>query len=110
MATTRSRRLFARARRSIPGGVNSPVRAFGSVGGTPRFIESGKGCRIIDADGNESGPSPAATEQTPDDPDAGLIDVWYGSYQRFGSPGRPQRWVNVLGSIADPDAVTGLEY
>jgi glutamate-1-semialdehyde 2,1-aminomutase len=53
VATTRSRGLFKRARRSIPGGVNSPVRAFGSVGGTPRFIERGKGCRITDADGNE---------------------------------------------------------
>ncbi len=53
MATSRSRRLFTRAKRSIPGGVNSPVRAFGSVGGTPRFIASGKGCRITDVDGNE---------------------------------------------------------
>jgi glutamate-1-semialdehyde 2,1-aminomutase len=53
MATRKSRSLFARARRSIPGGVNSPVRAFGSVGGTPRFFERGKGCRVWDADGNE---------------------------------------------------------
>ena len=53
MASSRSKRLFTRARRSIPGGVNSPVRAFGSVGGTPRFIERGRGCRIWDADGNE---------------------------------------------------------
>jgi glutamate-1-semialdehyde 2,1-aminomutase len=53
VATRRSRSLFARARRSIPGGVNSPVRAFGSVGGTPRFFERGKGCRVWDADGNE---------------------------------------------------------
>ena len=53
MATDRSRRLFQRAKRVIPGGVNSPVRAFGSVGGTPRFIEGGKGCRIRDVDGNE---------------------------------------------------------
>jgi glutamate-1-semialdehyde 2,1-aminomutase len=53
MATPESRRLFARAKRVIPGGVNSPVRAFGSVGGVPRFIERGKGCRIWDVDGNE---------------------------------------------------------
>ena len=53
MATTRSRRLYQRARRVIPGGVNSAVRAFGAVGGTPRFIERGKGARIWDADGNE---------------------------------------------------------
>lgn len=43
--------LFERAQRSIPGGVNSPVRAFRSVGGTPRFFDSGKGSRLIDADG-----------------------------------------------------------
>jgi glutamate-1-semialdehyde 2,1-aminomutase len=48
-----SRRAFSRARRSIPGGVNSPVRAYGSVGGVPRFIDRGKGCRLWDIDGNE---------------------------------------------------------
>jgi glutamate-1-semialdehyde 2,1-aminomutase len=48
-----SRREFRRAKRSIPGGVNSPVRAYGSVGGIPRFIESAKGARIRDIDGNE---------------------------------------------------------
>jgi len=53
MKTTRSRREFRRAQRSIPGGVNSPVRAFGSVGGTPRFIAKAKGARITDVDGNE---------------------------------------------------------
>ena len=53
MGSARSRRLFERARRVIPGGVNSPVRAFGSVGGTPRFIERAKGARVWDADGNE---------------------------------------------------------
>jgi len=51
--TGRSRRLFERARRVIPGGVNSPVRAFGSVGQTPRFIARAKGARVWDADGNE---------------------------------------------------------
>jgi glutamate-1-semialdehyde 2,1-aminomutase len=51
--SNRSRELFERARKSIPGGVNSPVRAFGSVGGTPRFLERGEGCRVWDADGNE---------------------------------------------------------
>ncbi len=49
----RSRNEFSRAKRSIPGGVNSPVRAYGSVGGTPPFIESARGCRIRDVDGNE---------------------------------------------------------
>jgi glutamate-1-semialdehyde 2,1-aminomutase len=51
--TDRSKELFKRAKRVIPGGVNSPVRACGSVGGVPRFIERGKGCHIWDADGNE---------------------------------------------------------
>ncbi|MEE9607801.1 MAG: glutamate-1-semialdehyde 2,1-aminomutase [Myxococcota bacterium] len=53
MKSQRSRRLFQRARRAIPGGVNSPVRAFAAVGGVPRFIERGKGARVWDADGNE---------------------------------------------------------
>ena len=44
--------LFARAEQAIPGGVNSPVRAFRSVGGTPRFMASGQGCWLTDADGN----------------------------------------------------------
>ena len=43
--------LFERAQRTIPGGVNSPVRAFRSVGGTPRFIERAEGARVWDADG-----------------------------------------------------------
>ena len=52
MDTRSSDELFARARLVTPGGVNSPVRAFGSVGGTPRFVHSGSGCRITDVDGN----------------------------------------------------------
>ncbi|MEJ7679597.1 MAG: aminotransferase class III-fold pyridoxal phosphate-dependent enzyme [Segetibacter sp.] len=47
-----SEKLFARAQQSIPGGVNSPVRAFKSVGGTPIFIEKAKGAYLYDADGN----------------------------------------------------------
>ncbi|WP_416760792.1 glutamate-1-semialdehyde 2,1-aminomutase [Roseateles sp. So40a] len=43
--------LFTRAQRVIPGGVNSPVRAFRAVGGTPRFIQRGEGAYIVDADG-----------------------------------------------------------
>jgi len=50
---TRSKELFEAAKRHIPGGVNSPVRAFGSVGRTPRFIASAHGSRIMDVDGNE---------------------------------------------------------
>ena len=51
MAGPKSRKLFARARKVIPGGVNSPVRAFRAVGGTPPFLASGKGARVTDVDG-----------------------------------------------------------
>ncbi len=53
MSTDRSAQLFEKAKALFPGGVNSPVRAFGSVGGTPRFITKGKGSKVWDADGNE---------------------------------------------------------
>ena len=49
----KSERLFEKAKQYFPGGVNSPVRAFRSVGGTPLFIEKGDGCYIWDADGNK---------------------------------------------------------
>ena len=49
----RSEEFFRRAEKVIPGGVNSPVRAFGAVGGTPPFISKAKGSKIYDADGNE---------------------------------------------------------
>jgi glutamate-1-semialdehyde 2,1-aminomutase len=48
---SRNEALFARAERTIPGGVNSPVRAFRSVGGTPRFVTRGQGAYLWDADG-----------------------------------------------------------
>jgi glutamate-1-semialdehyde 2,1-aminomutase len=50
---SRSEQLFQRAQQSIPGGVNSPVRAFKSVGGTPIFIQKAKGAYLYDADGNK---------------------------------------------------------
>lgn len=50
---TKSRELFEQAKQHIPGGVNSPVRAFGSVNRAPRFIASAKGDKITDIDGNE---------------------------------------------------------
>ncbi|MEM7220905.1 MAG: glutamate-1-semialdehyde 2,1-aminomutase [Pseudomonadota bacterium] len=53
MDLSRSATLFERAQLHIPGGVNSPVRAFRGVGGTPVFFESGAGCRLTDVDGNE---------------------------------------------------------
>jgi len=53
MKTLRSQELFKKAQGSIPGGVNSPVRAFKSVGGTPRFFVNGHGAWIEDVDGNQ---------------------------------------------------------
>jgi glutamate-1-semialdehyde 2,1-aminomutase len=52
LSISRSEKLFAAAQRILPGGVNSPVRAFKSVGATPVFIERGKGAYVEDADGN----------------------------------------------------------
>ena len=53
MIYNKSHQLFSRAQQSIPGGVNSPVRAFRSVGGTPVFIRSAKGAYLFDEDGNQ---------------------------------------------------------
>ena len=52
-APTTNRSLFDAARAVIPGGVDSPVRAFGSVGGTPAFIASARGARVVDAEGRD---------------------------------------------------------
>ncbi len=52
MNTTKSEQLYQQAQTLIPGGVNSPVRAFGGVGGTPRFVDRGEGAYFWDADGN----------------------------------------------------------
>jgi glutamate-1-semialdehyde 2,1-aminomutase len=52
MKITRSIKLFEEAQQLIPGGVNSPVRAFRSVGGQPRFVDRAKGARLYDLDGN----------------------------------------------------------
>ena len=51
--TSKNELLFQRAQKTIPGGVNSPVRAFRSVGGSPRFIERAQGARVWDADGKD---------------------------------------------------------
>ena len=48
-----SDKLFLEAQEIIPGGVNSPVRAWRAVQGTPLFIQRGRGCRVVDADGKE---------------------------------------------------------
>ena len=52
-STEESKKLFELAKKVIPGGVNSPVRAFKSVGGSPIFIERAKGAYLYDADGNK---------------------------------------------------------
>ena len=51
-SNSRSEELFKAAQRHIPGGVNSPVRAFRAVGGTPIFFDRAKGAYMFDADGN----------------------------------------------------------
>src|SRR5438445_9285590 len=51
--TSRSSQLFAAAKKKIPGGVNSPVRAFRAVGGKPFFVQRAAGARVWDVDGNE---------------------------------------------------------
>jgi glutamate-1-semialdehyde 2,1-aminomutase len=53
MKTSNSENLFKKALTLLPGGVDSPVRAFKSVGGTPLFMSEGKGCHITDEDGNK---------------------------------------------------------
>ncbi len=53
MRNAKSQQLFDKAKQYFPGGVNSPVRAFRSVGGTPIFLERGKGAHVWDADGHE---------------------------------------------------------
>src|SRR5688572_29271010 len=53
MNLSRSQSLFTKAKQCIPGGVNSPVRAFRAVGGNPIFIKSAKGAYLFDEDGNK---------------------------------------------------------
>ena len=53
MNRSRSKSFFDQAQRSMPGGVNSPVRNFGRVGGQPVFMERGVGSKVYDVDGNE---------------------------------------------------------
>ena len=53
MNHTKSAELFERAKKVAPGGVHSPVRRFRGVGGTPVFVESARGSRLFDVDGNE---------------------------------------------------------
>ena len=52
MKTKKSQKIFKKSQTLLVGGVNSPVRAFGSVGGTPLVIKKGQGARVYDEDGN----------------------------------------------------------
>jgi glutamate-1-semialdehyde 2,1-aminomutase len=88
--TSKSEALFARAKAAIPGGVNSPVRAFGAVGGTPRFLVRAKGARVWDADGNEyidylGSWGPAILGHAPDDVLAAIAEA-AGRGTTFGAP------------------------
>ena len=62
MLYKRSSQLFAEAEKVIPGGVNSPVRAFKAVGGTPIFVKSAKGAYMYDEDGNPIESAPRAKQ------------------------------------------------
>jgi glutamate-1-semialdehyde 2,1-aminomutase len=53
MKTNKSKQLFSEAQQHIPGGVNSPVRAFKQVGGTPLFMKRAEGAYMFDEDGNQ---------------------------------------------------------
>lgn len=109
MKTTTSDELFERAIRVIPGGVNSPVRAFGSVGGTPRFIVRGDGAMIFDEDGaayvdlvQSWGPLPLGHAR------AEIVAAARGALQRGSSFGAPTR-AEVLLAETIVDAVPSIE-
>ncbi|MEX2504244.1 MAG: glutamate-1-semialdehyde 2,1-aminomutase [Egicoccus sp.] len=90
MGTEVSARLFDRARQVIPGGVNSPVRAFDSVGGVPRFIARGEGAELVDVDGNRyldlvNSWGPLLFGHVPDEVRAAAVDA-IGRGSSFGAP------------------------
>lgn len=92
--------LFAKAKTLFPGGVNSPVRAFRSVGGDPVFIESGKGATVTDADGNEYidyccswGPLILGHA------DSSVLDAVSATMQKGTSFGAPTRLENELADL-----------
>ncbi|UCM89562.1 glutamate-1-semialdehyde 2,1-aminomutase [Streptomyces marincola] len=106
-----SQTLFARAARVTPGGVNSPVRAYGAVGGTPRFMVSGRGPYLTDADGREYvdlvcswGPMilghahPAVTE-------AALAAVARGTSFGTPTPGEVELAEEIVGRVVPVDRV-----
>ena len=101
--------LFARAQRVIPGGVNSPVRAFRSVGADPIFYERAKGARVWDADGNEyidfvASWGPMILGHAPDV----VLDAVRGQLDRGTSYGAPTE-VEVRMAEAVCEAVPSME-
>jgi glutamate-1-semialdehyde 2,1-aminomutase len=96
--------LFRRAEKVMPGGVNSPVRAFKAVGGKPVFIESGSGCRIRDVDGNDyieyiGSWGPLITGHRPPEVMKALGEVLDGVGTSFGAP--TEREVDLAELICD---------
>ncbi|MCW2710643.1 MAG: glutamate-semialdehyde -aminomutase [Marmoricola sp.] len=92
--TTRSRDWFERATRVTPGGVNSPVRAFNAVGGTPRFMESASGAWLRDVDGNEyvdliCSWGPLLLGHAHPDVQAAVVEA-VGRGTSYGTPTRPE--------------------
>ena len=78
---TKSEQLFAEALKYIPGGVNSPVRAFRAVGGQPFFVHRAKGARVWDVDGNEYldyvGTDPQRWESTAHSKDGRYVWIYW---------------------------------
>jgi glutamate-1-semialdehyde 2,1-aminomutase len=92
LKTTRSNELIERARTLMPAGVNSPVRAFGAVGGTPLFFESAKGATFVDEDGNRfidycCSWGPLILGHAPD-PVVGAVTAAVREGLSFGAPSR----------------------
>jgi glutamate-1-semialdehyde 2,1-aminomutase len=92
MQTETSKTLFETARHYIPGGVNSPVRAFRAVGGTPLFIRSAKGAYLYDEDGNQyieliNSWGPMILGHAPEVIEKAVVDAVSGSLS-FGAPTR----------------------
>lgn len=99
-STAQSQALYKRALELFPGGVNSPVRAFRSVGGTPIFMERGEGCHIYDADNNRyidfcCSWGPLILGHCPPQVNAAIIRA----LEKGTSFGAPTRYENELGEL-----------
>lgn len=80
-----------------------------TVGGLEPGTDVSLVVRARDPNGNETD-IPLAVTTTPPGLDDTTFDIWYGPNQRFGHLGSPQRWVNVLGSVSDPDDIVEASY